>query len=738
MTAEVRSAVVRLTMDQAQYIAAARQVGDVSVREMGKAEAATKRQSSAMEKIGVSGTTVATGLVGVASAATLTAANFEQSMSQVQAATRESAENMELLRAAAIDAGKDTAFSSGEAAGAIEALAKAGVSTEEVLSGGLKGALDLAAAGNVDVGLAAETAASAMTQFKLSGEDVPHIADLLAAAAGKAQGEVSDMAYALNQSGLVASQMGIDIEEATGTLAAFAAAGLLGSDAGTSFRTMLLRLANPSKKAAELMDDLGIAAYDAQGNFVGIENLAGQLRTALSGQEQATRDAAFATIFGSDAVRAANVLYENGADGIAEWTANVNDAGFAAEQAGIQMDNTAGKWERFKGSLDTALIGSGDQSLGPLGIALDTGTQLLDVMTQIQEMQARSGIGQSVVGPMNFGTGVIEAGANNFQAAWSSIFGGDDAKDEADKVEDAADDVEDSVKAVGRAGIGAGFGLRAYNDAMAGVERRTKRAEGNLKNFRKTLADQRETASDTADSFIGLTDSLNDSEVSLDGWIAKMAEQAKALRDFRLNAQQAAKKGLEEGLIAELKQAGPEGALRMRELANASQEQIGRANKAWQAGQAEIKKYVDAATRKVQLKIDNASALLAINAVQDRLAGLRDKTVHVDIVRTDSSGVDYVSGAGSSSGSRGSGGKGDRITPGRYAAGSADQRPTLVAIPGGRAGGGNGRVEQLLSELVSVSRAAPAENGRHMAAAAGGIARGEIESERRWREANGL
>src|SRR5690606_33734709 len=104
---------------------------------------------------------------------------------------------------------------------------------------------------------AAEIAASAMTQFGLAGEDVEHVADLLAAGAGKAQGGVADLGQALNQAGLVSSQFGLSIEEAVGTLTAFASAGMVGSDAGTSFRTMLLRLANPSNEAAAEMERLG-------------------------------------------------------------------------------------------------------------------------------------------------------------------------------------------------------------------------------------------------------------------------------------------------------------------------------------------------------------------------------------------------------------------------------------------------------------------------------------------------
>jgi TP901 family phage tail tape measure protein len=287
-------------------------------------------------------------------------ADFDKAMSNVKAATHESAANMALLRQAAIDAGAKTAFSATEAAGAIENLSKAGVSTNDILRGGLNGALALAAAGELDVADAGEIAATAMTQFHLAGKDIPHVADLLAAGAGKAQGEVSDLAMALKQGGLVASQAGLSIEETTGTLAAFAAAGLIGSDAGTSLRTMLLRLMNPSGEAADLMEELGIHAYDASGAFIGMAPLAEQLRTKLGKLSQEQRDAALATIFGSDAIRGANVLYAGGAKGIADWTAKVNDAGYAAETAAAKQDNLRGDIEKLGGSLDTALIQSGE------------------------------------------------------------------------------------------------------------------------------------------------------------------------------------------------------------------------------------------------------------------------------------------------------------------------------------------------------------------------------------------
>lgn len=297
--------------------------------------------------------------VGIAGLAVQRFADFDKAMSSVQASTRATGSELESLRTAAVQAGADTAFSAAEAAQGIDELAKAGVATEDILGGGLAGALNLAAAGQISVAEAAETAASAMVQFGLEGSDVGHVADLLAAGAGKAQGSVSDMGQALNQAGLIASQVGLSVEETTGSLAAMASAGLMGSDAGTSLKTALIALSSPSSTAAKEMKRLGISAYDANGEFIGMEALAGQLQDRLGGLTDEQRNSALATIFGSDALRTANVLYTQGAAGIAEWTDKVNDQGYAAETAAIQTDNLSGDLERLGGALDTALIQSG-------------------------------------------------------------------------------------------------------------------------------------------------------------------------------------------------------------------------------------------------------------------------------------------------------------------------------------------------------------------------------------------
>ncbi|MGX9346647.1 phage tail tape measure protein [Microbacterium sp. KNMS] len=334
--------------------------------------------------------------------------DFDQQMSAVQAATHETAANMDLLRDAAIDAGARTVYSASEAAGAIEELAKAGIATSDILGGGLDGALDLAAAGGIEVARAAEIAASAMTQFGLKGTDVTHVADLLAAGAGKAQGGVEEMSDALNQSGLVAAQMGLDLDDTVGSLTMFASAGLLGSDAGTSFRNMLLRLANPTGEAADLMKELGLDFYDAQGQFIGIEGVAGQLETRLKGLTEEQRNAALAQLFGQDAIRAASILYEGGAESVEKWTNAVNDAGYAQETAATRLDNLKGDWEELTGAIDSAFITMGSGANGPLRELVQGLTGMVNDFNALPDWMQQVGL---MAGGAASGIGLLAGGA---------------------------------------------------------------------------------------------------------------------------------------------------------------------------------------------------------------------------------------------------------------------------------------------------------------------------------------
>lgn len=374
-----RNITVRLLADTSNFTAGMAKVSGESQKTATTMEAAGGK--SKLITTGIAAAGVAATALGVA--AVRMAADFDASMSTVQANTGASADEMNQLRQAAIDAGADTIYSATESADAINELGKAGLSTSDILSGGLSGALNLAASDGMAVGDAAELMATTLKQFNLTGAQSSQVADALAAGAGKAVGSAHDLGLALNQAGMVSHSFGISMQETTGTLAAFADSGMIGSDAGTSLKTMLISLANPSTKAANLMKELGINAYDTQGNFIGLSGLAGVLKDKLSGLSQEQRNQALATIFGTDAIRAANVLYEQGAEGIDDWTKAVSESGFAAEQAAAKNNNLKGDLENLSGSFESLMISLGEGGQGPLRSLVQTLDTLVDAFGQL-------------------------------------------------------------------------------------------------------------------------------------------------------------------------------------------------------------------------------------------------------------------------------------------------------------------------------------------------------------------
>ncbi|ROS34530.1 phage tail tape measure protein [Curtobacterium sp. PhB78] len=369
-----------------------------------KATADTAKESDKLEKVGQAAERVGGSLLTMGAAATGSvlivtkmAADFDAQMSKVQAATNASASEMDKFRNQALTAGAAFGYTATQVTEAQVELGKAGLATKDILGGGLTGVLALAASDNVDLGKATQIAAVAMKQFNLAGSDVPHIADLLAAGAGKALGGVQELGDALNQSGLVASNFGFSIEETTGVLSSFADAGLLGSDAGTSLKSMLQMLANPSKESAQLMKSLGINVEDANGSFLGAADIAQVLHDRLSTLSDAQRQQALSQIFGADAVRAATVLYKEGADGIQQYIDQNNDAGYAVDQAAKKSNNLNGDLSKLKSAFQAGLIESGTSASSALRPLVQDMTSFIQKVRELPEPLKATALGATGV-----------------------------------------------------------------------------------------------------------------------------------------------------------------------------------------------------------------------------------------------------------------------------------------------------------------------------------------------------
>jgi TP901 family phage tail tape measure protein len=363
-----RTVAVRLLLKVAEYAAGAGQAVKATRSIVDEVDNLGKKSPSRFNDIAVAAGGAGLALLGVAGYAVKAAATFEKQMSEVSAVSGAAGKDFAALRAAALQTGKDTQFSATQAAQAEAELAKAGMSTADILGGGLKGAVALAAAGQIDLADAATITTQALNMFQLGSGQASHVADLLAGAANTSAADMHGLGLGLQQVGLVAHQAGFTLEETTGVLAAFADRGLQGSDGATSLKTAIQRLTAPTAEARSLMDSLGLSVYDSNGHVRDAAGLAGQLQKSLAPLSNEQRNMAMNTIFGSDAIRAANVLYGLGAEGVQRYTAAVDQSGAAAETARKKTDNLAGDIERLKGSIETAAIEAGSGANGGLRI----------------------------------------------------------------------------------------------------------------------------------------------------------------------------------------------------------------------------------------------------------------------------------------------------------------------------------------------------------------------------------
>jgi TP901 family phage tail tape measure protein len=367
-----RSVVVNLLVRTNQFTSGLRSASHTMASETTIMESKVKALRMQVGLLGV-------GMVAFAAIAVAKWAAFDKAMSRVEATGGQAAAMIDDLNdAAKSDAVIQLGYDAVQASDAIYELTKAGVGATDIIGGAMAGALSLAAAETMDAAEAAAIMASALGQFGLKGDKAAHVADLITAAAGKAQGSAHDLGFALKQSGLVANQFGLSIEDTTAALGFFASAGLIGSDAGTSLRTMLLHLAGPSTKAAKLMDTIGLEIYKSNGQMVDMKGLADNLQSSMGKLTEQQRNQALATIFGADATRAASLLYREGGDAIDLWRGKVDDAGYAQEVARKRMDNLSGDITKLGATWNRSLIEMGKSADAPMRNLVQHITDVID------------------------------------------------------------------------------------------------------------------------------------------------------------------------------------------------------------------------------------------------------------------------------------------------------------------------------------------------------------------------
>jgi TP901 family phage tail tape measure protein len=278
------------------------------------------------------------------------AADFEQAMSRVQAATGASAAEMAQLRKASEDAGANTKFTSTEAAGALENLAKAGLSAKDAIAA-LPAVLNLAQAGDIDLGQASEFVTKAVMGMGLAFTDAGRVADVLALGANATNTSVTGLAQALSYAAPVANSLGLSLESTVAIIGKFADAGIDASRAGTALNSILSQFGDPASKFRQELGAAGITTS----NF----------ETALHQLAKAGPTGAKAiNAVGQEAGPALRALLNQGMPALDELTKKLRSAeGAAAATAKVMNDNLNGSlkglesaWKYVKDTLGAPVL----------------------------------------------------------------------------------------------------------------------------------------------------------------------------------------------------------------------------------------------------------------------------------------------------------------------------------------------------------------------------------------------
>lgn len=328
---------------------------------------------------GLRGATLAAGgpfLAGAAGVAIVAksiqaAANLEKELNVLRITARATASQMEAVRERSIELGRDIRLpgvSAADAAVAMNQLVRAGLSVEDAIDGA-EGVLQLGTAAEIDFADATNLVASALNAFQLAGTDATHVADLFTNAANASQASIEEMGISLQQASAAAAITGISLDDTVALLTLLSRAGLRGSDAGTSLRTALIRLVNPTKEASNVIRQLGLNVRDSQGAIR--PEVFGEFSEATENLTRQQRQQAAAIIFGADAFRTIAITSREGVAGLERVRTELERTGSAAELAGARAQGFSGQISALSSNLETLGTNIASVALPPLTAFLD-------------------------------------------------------------------------------------------------------------------------------------------------------------------------------------------------------------------------------------------------------------------------------------------------------------------------------------------------------------------------------
>lgn len=160
--------------------------------------------------------------------------------------------------------GVETKFTAPQVADAARFLAMAGFDIEGI-NKSIRPIADIALVGDTDLGETADVVTNIMTGYGIDPSRVKQAADIMTMTFTKSNTTLMEIAEAYKYSASLLSAGGVDFEEATAAMGILGDAGIKGSQAGTTMRTIMANIINPTKKQLGNWERIGVARTDKNG-----------------------------------------------------------------------------------------------------------------------------------------------------------------------------------------------------------------------------------------------------------------------------------------------------------------------------------------------------------------------------------------------------------------------------------------------------------------------------------------
>lgn len=304
-------------------------------------------------------------------AAISTTMDFDQAISQVAGTSGATGETINVLREKALQMGRETSRSATQSAEALNYMALAGWSTEEMLTG-LEPILRASEAGMMDLGTTSDLVTDSMAALGLKANDMQHYLDIGAQAQRKSNQSLKQFLEAMVVAGGTFRMFNTSTEEAASILGILANRGYKAHEAGNAVTSIMANLTTGTGQAGDAMSELGIQVYDSEGKFIGITNVLNEVNKSLDGMTESQRNTYIQMLGGKTRTKELTAMLNGAKEELGDLTKKIyNSDGALSTLAKTMQDNLAGQVTVLKSSLEGLLIMFGDRMTPILRIAAD-------------------------------------------------------------------------------------------------------------------------------------------------------------------------------------------------------------------------------------------------------------------------------------------------------------------------------------------------------------------------------